>query len=113
MSVWIRRAMFVLVAAALAVATVPNQADAQMAADPIKARQALMKSNGKNMRVIVGFMKKGMGSAADVAASARNIVASASVNGGSSASLLASVHWSIDPVGSVCRSRNRLISASS
>ncbi len=73
MSVWIRRAMFVLVAAALAVATVPNQADAQMAADPIKARQALMKSNGKNMRVIVGFMKKGMGSAADVAASARNI----------------------------------------
>ncbi len=73
MSGWIRRTMFVLVATALAIATVPNQADAQMGAEAIKARKALMKSNGKNIRVVVGFMKKGMGTTADVAASARNI----------------------------------------
>ena len=44
-----------------------------MAGKAIDARRALMKNNGKNMKVIVGFMKKGMGTAADVAMSARNI----------------------------------------
>ncbi len=69
----IRSGMLALLMAAVAVSTVPNSADAQMAGKAIEARKALMKNNGKNMKVIGGFMKKSMGTTADVAMSARNI----------------------------------------
>ena len=54
----IRSATFAMVIAAVAVSAVPNVADAQMAGDAIKARQGLMKNNGKNFGVISGFVKK-------------------------------------------------------
>ena len=41
----------------------------------IKARVAAMKDNGKNMKVIQGFVKNGKGTAADVAKHAAAIVA--------------------------------------
>ena len=69
----IRSATLAMVIAAVAIAAVPNVADAQMAGKAIDARRGLMKNNGKNMKVIVGFMKKSMGTAADVAKSARII----------------------------------------
>ncbi len=69
----IRSATLAMVIAAVAIAAVPNVADAQMAGKAIDARRGLMKNNGKNMKVIVGFMKKGMGTAADAAKSARMI----------------------------------------
>ena len=69
----IRNATLALVIAAVAVAAMPSSVDAQMAGKSIEARRALMKSNGKNMKIIVGFVKKGMGTAADVAKSARMI----------------------------------------
>jgi cytochrome c556 len=49
-----------------------------MAGKAIDARRAIMKSNGKNMRVVVGFMKKGVGTTADVAVAARNIASNLS-----------------------------------
>ena len=69
----IKNATLALVIAAVAVSAMPSSVDAQMAGKAIDARRAVMKNNGKNMKVIVGFMKKGMGTAADVAMSARNI----------------------------------------
>ncbi len=69
----IRSATLAMEIAAVAVAAMPNVADAQMAGKAIDSRRALMKNNGKNMKVIVGFMKKGMGTAADAAKSARMI----------------------------------------
>ncbi len=69
----IRNATLALVIAAMAVSAMPSSVDAQMAGKSIEARRALMKNNGKNMKVIVGFVKKGMGTAADAAKSARMI----------------------------------------
>ena len=69
----IRSSALALVIAAVAVAAMPNMADAQMAGKTIDARRALMKNNGKNMKVIVGFVKEGMGTTADAAKSARMI----------------------------------------
>jgi cytochrome c556 len=69
----IRGATIALVIAAVAIAAVPNVADAQMAGKAIDARRGLMKNTGKNMKVVAGFVKKGMGSASDVARSARMI----------------------------------------
>lgn len=43
----------------------------------IKARQAAMKDNGKNLKVIQGFVKNGKGTAADVAKHAAGIAATA------------------------------------
>ena len=62
-----------IVAVAASCSTGANVADADMAGKAIDARRALMKSNGKNMKVIGGFVKKGTGSAADAAKSARMI----------------------------------------
>ena len=70
---FIRGATLALVVGAIAVSAMPSSVDAQMAGKAIDARKGLMKSNGKNMKVIVGFMKKGMGTAAEVAMSARMI----------------------------------------
>lgn len=63
----------------LAVAIVASAAPIQTvsAADVVKERRALMKNNGKNVKVIVGYLKKGMGTTADVAASADAIAANA------------------------------------
>ncbi len=69
----IRNATLALVIAAMAVSAMPGSVDAQMAGKSIEARRALMKNNGKNMKVIVGFVKKGMGTASDAAKSARMI----------------------------------------
>jgi cytochrome c556 len=74
----IRSATLALAVAAVAVSAVPNSADAQMASDAIKARQGLMKSNGKNFGIIAGFVKKGKGTAADVARSGRQIASNIS-----------------------------------
>ena len=64
--------------AALAVAIVASTAPVQAGpADTIKERRALMKNYGKNMKVIGGYLKKGMGTAADVTASADKIAANA------------------------------------
>ncbi len=73
-----RSATLAMVIAAVAVSAVPNVADAQMAGDAIKARQGLMKSNGKNFGIIAGFVKKGKGTAADVAKSGRQIASNIS-----------------------------------
>ncbi len=67
----IRSATLAIVIAA--VAAMPTVADAQMAGKAIDARRGLMKDNVKNWKVVVGFVKKGMGSSADVAMSARKI----------------------------------------
>ncbi len=75
---WIRNGMLALLMAAVAVTVVPNVADAQMGGDAIKARQGLMKNNGKNMGVIAGFVKKDKGTAADVARSGRQIASNIS-----------------------------------
>jgi len=65
--------------AALAVAIVASTAPVQAGpADTIKERRALMKNYGKNMKAISGYLKKGRGTAADVAASADKIAANAS-----------------------------------
>ena len=48
-----------IVAVAASCSTGANVADADMAGKAIDARRALMKSNGKNMKVIGGFVKKG------------------------------------------------------
>ncbi len=69
----VRSAMLALAIAAVAIFAMPSSVDAQMAGKAIDARRAIMKNNGKNIKVIVGFMNKGMGTAADVAMSARNI----------------------------------------
>ena len=69
----VRSATLALAIAAVAISAMPSSVDAQMAGKAIDARRAIMKNNGKNIKVIVGFMKKGMGTAADVAMSARNI----------------------------------------
>ena len=69
----VRNATLALVIAAVAVSAMPSSVDAQMAGKAIEARRALMKSNGKNIKVIVGLVKKGMGTAADAAKSARMI----------------------------------------
>ena len=69
----IKGATLALVIAAVAVAAMPSSVDAQMAGQAVDARRALMKSNGKNFGVVAGFVKKGKGSAADAAKSARMI----------------------------------------
>ena len=73
---FVRGATLALVVGALAVSAMPSSVDAQMAGKAIDARRGLMKNTGKNMKVIAGFMKKGMGTASDVAKSARIIAAS-------------------------------------
>ena len=75
----IRSATLAMVIAAVAVSAVPKVADAQMAGDAIKARQGLMKNNGKNFGVIAGFVKKGKGTAAAAASSARKIASNVSL----------------------------------
>ena len=65
----IRNATLALVIAAVAVSAMPSSVDAQMAGKSIEARRALMKNNGKNIKVIVGFVKKGMGKSARMIAS--------------------------------------------
>jgi cytochrome c556 len=74
------RSLKLLFSVGLAVAIVASIAPTQSvsAADVVKERRALMKNNGKNMKVIGGYLKKGMGTTADVAASADAIAANAS-----------------------------------
>lgn len=72
------RARFVAVAACAAVAGLAllssETIDAAMTGEAaIKARQAAMKSNSKDMKVIQAFVKDGKGTAADVAKSATEI----------------------------------------
>jgi cytochrome c556 len=74
----IRSGIPALIVAALAVSAMPGPADAQMAGKAIEARKAIMKNNGKNFGVIAGFVKKGKGTAADAARSARQIASNLS-----------------------------------
>ena len=69
----VRSATLALVIAAVGVTAMPSFADVQMAGKAIDARRGLMKNIGKNMKVVVGFVKKGKGTASDVAKSARII----------------------------------------
>ncbi len=65
-------------AAAILVAGAPQIVLAQSAGDVIKARQALMKNNNKNWKIIRAFARKGTGSTANVAAAGKQLVLNAS-----------------------------------
>ncbi|NQU69661.1 MAG: cytochrome c [Rhodospirillales bacterium] len=60
---------------AIVASTAPTYAGSP--ADTIKERRALMKNNGGHVKGIVGFLKKGMGTAADAAGHADAIAANA------------------------------------
>jgi cytochrome c556 len=62
-------------AVAIVASTVPTQAGSP--ADTVKERIALMKSNGGHIKKIVAYLKKGVGTKAEVAASADAISANA------------------------------------
>lgn len=74
-----RLSLKLLFSAGLAIAIVASTAPTQAgsAADTIKERRALMKNNGGHVKGIVGYLKKGMGTAADVAGHADAIAANA------------------------------------
>ncbi len=64
-------------AAAILVAGAPQVVLAQSAGDVIKERRALMKNNSKTNKIVGAFVKKGKGSAADVAAAGRRLASNA------------------------------------
>ncbi len=64
-------------AVVITVAQISAPAMAGSAADAIKERRALMKSNAGHMRAIAGFVKKGKGSAAEAARHAEGLAANA------------------------------------
>ncbi len=64
-------------AAAILVAGAPQIVLAQSAGDVIKERRALMKNNSKTNKIVGAFVKKGKGSAADVAAAGRRLASNA------------------------------------
>ena len=64
-------------ATAILVAGAPQVVLAQSAGDVIKERRALMKSNSKTNKIVGAFVKKGKGSAADVAAAGRRLASNA------------------------------------
>ena len=72
----VRGATLAVVIGALSISAMPSAVEAQMGSQAIEARRALMKTTGKNMKVVAGFVKKGVGTASDVAKSARIIAAS-------------------------------------
>ena len=61
-------------AAAILLAGAPQPTLAQSAGDVIKQRQALMQNNNKNWKIIRAFVRKGKGSAADLAAAGKQLV---------------------------------------
>ena len=54
-----------------------NMVSAQSGGQVVKERRALMKDNNRNVKAIVGYLKKGRGSAADVGMWARHIAGNA------------------------------------
>ena len=75
---WMKSGMLALLVAAVAVSAMPNPASAQSAGQAIEARKGLMKSNSRNFKIIAAFVKKGQGTAADVARSGRQIASNIS-----------------------------------
>ena len=74
---WSLKTLFsVGLAIAIVASTAPVQAGSP--ADTIKERRALMKNIGGHVKGVVGYLKKGKGTAADVAAHADAIAANAS-----------------------------------
>lgn len=65
------------IAAAVALGGVASNSHAQSQADAIKQRQAAMKDNSKEAKIIAEFAKSGKGSAKAVQAAAEKIVATA------------------------------------
>ena len=63
---WVKRGLMAALAMGILVGCTLDKEMAQSPGKVIKERQALMKSNSKNFKVIKGFVKKGKGSAADV-----------------------------------------------
>jgi len=64
-------------ALAMAIAAPSITARSASPAEVIKERRALMKDNGGNLKGIIGYLKKGMGTPADVARRAEAIAANA------------------------------------
>ena len=65
------------IAAAIAISGLAGVSFAQSQADAIKERQAAMKDNGKEAKIIAEYAKSGKGSAKAVQAAAEKIVATA------------------------------------
>jgi cytochrome c556 len=73
----IQPVVFAAAAAAILVAGVPQASLAQMGGDAVKERRAVMKDNSKTNKIVVAFVRKGKGSAAEVAAAGRRLAANA------------------------------------
>lgn len=77
MNVFIKRGMLMALAAGIVMAGTPQAVMAQSAGKVIKERRALMKNNSKTNKIVGAFVKKGKGSAADVAAAGRQLASNA------------------------------------
>ena len=77
MTEWLKRGLMAALAMGILVGCTQDTAMAQSPGKVIKERRALMKSNSKSFKVIKGFVKSGKGSAADVAAAARQVASNA------------------------------------
>lgn len=77
MNVFIKRGMLMALAAGIVMAGTPQAVMAQSAGKVIKERRALMKNNSKTNKIVRAFVKKGKGSAADVAAAGRQLASNA------------------------------------
>ena len=72
-----KHGLLATLAVAILVAGAPQVVLAQSAGDVIKERRALMKNNSKTNKIVGAFVKKGKGSAADVAAAGRRLASNA------------------------------------
>ena len=71
------QAVCVGLAIAFVAAAAPAPATAQSAADSIKSRKALMRSNSGHFKAIAAYVKKGQGTATEAAENGRAIAANA------------------------------------
>ncbi|MHA1107870.1 MAG: c-type cytochrome [Alphaproteobacteria bacterium] len=74
---WMRLGIPAALAAFILMAGSAQIAELQAAGDDIKERRALMKDNSKANKVVRAFVKKGQGSADEVAAAGKRIAANA------------------------------------
>ncbi len=77
MSGWLKHGLMAGLAAGFLFVGTAYVPPADAAGDVIKQRRALMKSNSKASKVFKAFVKKGKGSAADVAKAANQLVSNA------------------------------------
>ncbi len=72
-----KRGVLAALAVGILFAGAPQAVLAQSAGDVIKERRALMKNTSKTNKIVGAFVKKGKGSAADVAAAGRRLASNA------------------------------------